>query len=386
MSEPAPAALRHALREVIGRCLYGVDVNPMAVELCKVSLWMEAVEPGKPLDFLDHHIKCGNSLLGRDARRCWGRACPTRRSSRYGRRQGGGARDQASQQEGARGPARAAFPGERAAAWQPRRGLSAADRDARGHSRAGPRQAARVRAAGRAVGLRERRGSTPTPGAPRSSGRWMRATRATPPLRASYAGWSRVHGVRAFPERRRCAASAGEQRFFHWHLEFPDVFDGSEDEGFDCVLGNPPWERSSCRRRSSSPRARPRSPTRPTAPRASGSSTRCRRPTLRSTRRFSRRRAGAEAQSKFLRDSGRFPLTARGDINIYSVFAENDRHLIAPRGRAGIIVPTGIATDDTNKTFFGDLVAHRALASLYDFENRRRHYSLACMAATSSAC
>ena len=52
------------LRDVIGHCVYGVDINPMAVELCKVSLWMEALEPGKPLSFLDHHIQCGNSLLG----------------------------------------------------------------------------------------------------------------------------------------------------------------------------------------------------------------------------------------------------------------------------------------------------------------------------------
>lgn len=62
--EPTPAAVRHALRDVIGHCIYGVDINPMAVELCKVSLWMEALEPGKPLSFLDHHVQCGNSLLG----------------------------------------------------------------------------------------------------------------------------------------------------------------------------------------------------------------------------------------------------------------------------------------------------------------------------------
>lgn len=62
--EPAPAAVRVALRDVIGHCLYGVDVNPMAAELCRVSLWMEALVPGKPLTFLDHHIQVGNSLLG----------------------------------------------------------------------------------------------------------------------------------------------------------------------------------------------------------------------------------------------------------------------------------------------------------------------------------
>ena len=62
--EPSPQGLRTALRDVVTHCLYGIDVNPMAVELCKVSLWMEAVEPGKPLGFLEHHIVCGNSLLG----------------------------------------------------------------------------------------------------------------------------------------------------------------------------------------------------------------------------------------------------------------------------------------------------------------------------------
>ncbi|WP_428938701.1 Eco57I restriction-modification methylase domain-containing protein [Fontivita pretiosa] len=62
--EPAPESIQHALRDVVGRCIYGVDVNPMAVELCKINLWLEALEPGRPLSFLDHHIRCGNSLLG----------------------------------------------------------------------------------------------------------------------------------------------------------------------------------------------------------------------------------------------------------------------------------------------------------------------------------
>jgi hypothetical protein len=55
---------RHALRDVVRSCLYGVDRNPMAVELTKVALWIETVEPGKPLGFLDANIRCGDSLLG----------------------------------------------------------------------------------------------------------------------------------------------------------------------------------------------------------------------------------------------------------------------------------------------------------------------------------
>ena len=63
-TQPSPESSRAALREVVGRCLYGIDINPMAVELCKVSLWLESNTPGKPLGFLDHRIVYGNSLLG----------------------------------------------------------------------------------------------------------------------------------------------------------------------------------------------------------------------------------------------------------------------------------------------------------------------------------
>ncbi len=62
--QPSPAALREATRDAIKNCIYGVDLNPLAVELCKVALWLEAHSPGEPLNFLDHHIKCGNAIVG----------------------------------------------------------------------------------------------------------------------------------------------------------------------------------------------------------------------------------------------------------------------------------------------------------------------------------
>lgn len=62
--QPSPSAFRTAIRDVIRECIYGVDLNPLAVELCKVALWLEAHSPGEPLNFLDHHIKCGNSIVG----------------------------------------------------------------------------------------------------------------------------------------------------------------------------------------------------------------------------------------------------------------------------------------------------------------------------------
>ena len=62
--QPSPTAFRAAVRDVICECIYGVDLNPLAVELCKVALWLEAHNPGQPLNFLDHHIKCGNAIVG----------------------------------------------------------------------------------------------------------------------------------------------------------------------------------------------------------------------------------------------------------------------------------------------------------------------------------
>jgi gamma-glutamylcyclotransferase (GGCT)/AIG2-like uncharacterized protein YtfP len=62
--QPSPKAFRAAVRDVICECIYGVDLNPLAVELCKVALWLEAHNPGRPLNFLDHHIKCGNAIVG----------------------------------------------------------------------------------------------------------------------------------------------------------------------------------------------------------------------------------------------------------------------------------------------------------------------------------
>lgn len=83
----------------------------------------------------------------------------------------------------------------------------------------------------------------------------------------------------------------------------------------------------------------------------------------------------AEAQSKFIREGGRFPLTAVGDINTYAVFAEITRSLINDNGRVGVIVPTGIATDMTTKNFFENLINTHNLVSLYDFENREHLFS-----------
>ncbi len=206
-----------------------------------------------------------------------------------------------------------------------------------------------------------------------------------------------------YDEIRRLAQ---QYQFFHWHLAFPDVFrpvigawkaeesgiGRRESEalcplpaphsplptphsphctgGFDFVLGNPPWERIKlqeqewfAQRRPDIAKARNAAERRKLIAQLAEQD-----PAL--YRAFLEDRRQAEGESHFVRNSGRYPLCGRGDVNTYMLFAELNRALINPTGRVGCIVPSGIATDDTTKLFFQDLVDQRSLVSLYDFENR----------------
>lgn len=157
---------------------------------------------------------------------------------------------------------------------------------------------------------------------------------------------------------------------FHWRLAFPDVFGAASRGGFDAVLGNPPWEQVQ-------PEEKKFFATRaPDIAEAAGAR---RKRMIAALSRDDPQLADEwtqfvqliERSGKFMREGDRFPLTARGKLNLYSLFAEQFRTMLAPTGRAGVIVPTGIATDDSNKAFFAENVDRASLAALYDFENRR---------------
>jgi len=152
-----------------------------------------------------------------------------------------------------------------------------------------------------------------------------------------------------------------------WQTTFPDVFKAG---GFDCVIGNPPWERIKQQKREFFAWV-PEILLEPNAQKArelietlSNS-----RPEL--YQRWQAALLGSESLSKYLRTSERYELTAKGDVNTYMVFAELARKLVAPTGRVGLLVPSGIATDDTTKHFFADIMEKQSLVALYDFENRK---------------
>ena len=184
---------------------------------------------------------------------------------------------------------------------------------------------------------------------------------------------------------------------FHWPLEISrSIFARG---GFDVVVGNPPWERIKLQEQEF---FASRSPEIATAPnkaarqklidalaKAERDSAEGR---LLADFRFAKR--AAEASSEFVRGSGRYPLTGTGDVNTYALFAEHFFRLTRGEGRAGVIVPTGIATDITTSPFFGHLVACAKLSALFSFYEIRRWFKgtddrkpfcILCMGATTSA-
>lgn len=380
--EPSPAALRTALRDIVGHCLYGVDINPMAVELCKVALWMEAVEPGKPLSFLDHHVRCGNSLLGAtpklladgipdeafkpiegDDKR---EVTALRKKNREQRKGQLGLLDDDD---------KPMCYGELAESI---RGLDAIDdltivgvheKESRfGHLAESPeyRRARLAADAWCAAFVWRKTGEAPYAITHDTFLHVSRSPESTPP-----------------EVRHEIERLAAQYQFFHWHIAFPDVFRAPEHAapendltgwsgGFDVVLGNPPWERIKIQEKEWFASSRPDIANAPNsaARRRLIDALATEDPTLHRAYLDDSRKA--EGESHFVRSSEHYPLCGRGDVNTYAVFAELKRSLISNRGRVGCIVPSGIATDDTTKWFFADLVSSKALSSLYSFWETRR--------------
>lgn len=383
--EPSPEAIRHALREVVGRCLYGVDINPMAVELCKVSLWMEALEPGKPLSFLDYHIQQGNSLLGTTPS-LMGAGIPDEafkpiegdeRSycSEYKRRN----RDER------KGFKRLLY--EELAPWERLGNVVAGLMDIENLD---DQAIANVREQERRYAALVNSNDYRFNGLLLADA-WCAAfvwkKRKDPEL--PYPITEEVYrNIEKNPftvanswMENEILQLARQYQFFHWHLRFPTVFrlatNGEKPRtnfagwmgGFDVVLGNPPWERIKLQEREWFAERRPDIANAPNAAaRARMIAVLAKEDPLVHGAFLDARRM-AEGESHLVRDSGRYPLCGRGDINTYAIFAEDMRGIINSHGRVGCIVPSGIATDDTTKFFFQDLMESGTLVSLYDFEN-----------------
>jgi hypothetical protein len=366
--EPTPESLRLAIRDVITHCIYGVDKNPLAVDLCKVALWIEGHAKDKPLTFLDHRIRCGDSLVG--------------------------VMDLNVLNDGIPDEAFAAVEGDDKSVA---RSIKKRNKEEREGQRSLPFETAKE-----LKDLRDYLGALsqipddkPDNIRKKSEAYQNLHSLGTKWWRDQTACniWTAAFFIELTPENERenriptyeilmsyIDSGAADARttgyswllaqrhaFFHWPLEFPEVF---VQGGFDVVLGNPPWEILELEEQEffASLDAEIAK-----APNKAARSTLIRKlpeTNLALWREYKEALHTADALNKYLRQCDRFPLTARGRTNTYSVFAELASGLINVNARVGIVVPTGIATDDTNKFFFAHLVEKEKLASLYDFENR----------------
>ncbi len=316
LSDADRAATR---RLIAGRCLFGVDRNPMAVQLAQLSVWLATLAADRPLSFLDHHLVAGNSLVG---------ASPLDVLAR----------------PPARGRPPAPLPLDALFDWSDalvsvrarRHDIETTRDDSADIVREKETTLARVM---RDPGLTKWKAACDLwclgwmPGAPdrplyhalldRCLGRATVTTRAI----------DTAH--------QRLIARAHGMGCFHWPLEFPEVFLDAggrprPDAGFDAVVGNPPWEML---------RADPR------------------------------RDAAAVDEGaslvRFARDSGVYGWQGRGHANQCQLFVERALHVTRPGGRIGLIVPASLLGDEGSETLRRGLIGANQLDRVTVFDNRR---------------
>ena len=325
----------------------------MAAELCRVGLWLEALEPGKPLSFLDRHIRVGNSLLGAtpelieagvpdhafkpiqgdDKGTCSAFRKRNKTERKFGQRDFGFIAESEQEYDSLASRSRSI------------------DHAPDGTLEDIRRKDAQFRRMQKSEDYRHAQQVADVWCAAFVWPKWSDAVDAltTDTLRRLREDPSALAPAQA----EETARIADQYQFFHWHLAFPEVFASG---GFDCVLGNPPWEHTELKEkewfagrhtgivnaRTGAERKRLIAALRREDPSLYAS--------------YADALREHDGLSHLLRNTGRFPRGARGRINLYAVFADGMRNLVNDRGRAGCVLPTGIATDDSTKLFFQDVV------------------------------
>ena len=410
---PASLDYRQALREVISRCVYAVDYNPDAVELCKVVLWIEGYCAGKPLSFLDHHIRCGNSVLGVSDLQMLIDGVPDKALT---------AEDKDTlkalkkmNQEAIKavngGSDNGQLPGlensfgvENMTAAQ----IGLADNirfinhlpeDTLEEEIIKQERwkelmdSARVDCLRRACDiytyafyktvkhyeiLKENggvNGNLLLEAEVPYTKTVMRALQEIDAMECLEKGKPLPTYYRQLSSdfKTEVRRMADEQRFFHWCVEFPEVF--AANKGFDVMCGNPPWDKIKVEDKKWF-----ESHGRADIVNAGTASQRKKAiaelPTTDSIlySEYTKALSDAESLSRFVRFAGRFNLTATGDIDLYPMFAE--LCLSFSKEAWGLVMPTGIAVNDSNKAFFSKLIDENRLVSLYDFENREKLFEI----------
>jgi hypothetical protein len=386
--EPAAAVLRDAMRDVVARCIYGVDLNDLAIEVAKVALWLEALTPGKPFAFLDHHLKVGNSLLGTTPKLLAGNIPDSAFVVLDGDDKPHTAklksRNKAERQHADRQAA-----GQLTFDIIGTLDISTVDIAKRAHALddGASDSIADIRA--RADAWRRLDADPELRNARLVHDAWCTAfVQAKTPAAGRGLTYAIIQQIRqdanlVSPQTMALIENAARQyRFFHWHLEFPGVFTvpdpGASDinsvtgwqGGFSCMVGNPPWERIKIQEKEYFRAAgRDDIGDAPTASIRGRLIANLEHEDASLLRLYTIAQRVATATAHFLSKSGYAPFSGRGDINVAYVFVESMRRVLHQEGRVGVLVPTGLATDSTMQDFFGNLISTRTMVSLRDFRN-----------------
>ena len=353
---------RHIIRRmVLKRCVFGVDKNPMAVELAKVALWLHTFTVGAPLSFLDHHLRCGDSLFG-----AWARGGIDKAIDYGGPLLLHGSVTQAERSALGMQTIEELTDAEIAEAHR------SAETFAQVEEATAPLDA--VLSLVHAIDwleVKDRDGRT----ALESFFGGLLGDPIEIALGQAEVSAERPESAHFAELLRKARHLVDEERFLNWQAAFPGVWtnwqSASPEGGFDAVIGNPPWDRMklqqvewfATRRReiALAPRAADRK-------RMIAALEQAGDPLAQDYALASER---ATAAARMARSGGDYPLLSGGDLNLYSLFVERAMSLVKRDGMVGLLTPSGIASDKTAARFFKGVATEGRLKALYDFENKK---------------
>ena len=363
--------MRIIRRMVLKRCIYGVDKNPLTVELAKVSLWLHSFTVGAPLSFLDHHLRCGDALVGLRVSEA------TKELNRLG---GLFASPAIAGAEAATGDmqrieemsdADIAEVRESASLFQEVEGTTADLRSLLDFLNGMRWQTAGMKVKDRKTfELPLARILEPEPAKAYdllTKGPGEQDTAAPDDEQTSLPAFRQLWN--------EAKAIAEDEIFLHWEAAFPGVWQGWQDArpqgGFDAVIGNPPWDRIKLQEIEWFATRAPELALAPTAAARKAGIQEMRKSGAALASDYDAAKERAEKLGKLVRSSGDYPLLGGGDINLYSLFVERALSLVRPDGMVGLLTPSGIYADKTAAEFFKSVSTGGRIANLYDFENRR---------------
>ena len=375
------------VRMGLKRCIYGVDLNPMAVELAKMSLWLHSFTVGAPLSFLDHHLRCGDALVGAwlaesadDVQKSTGALAGHVFAAVTTAAEGIRAIEQLGDADIAEVKESGELYRSMQATIEPvRRMLSffsglrwtAAGTNNRPLALGKPKQL------GKQIG--EENAAALEWWASQDYNNLVRLVQDGPDALTDADQAAEGFDSSGFDSFgvlwRRTQNLATERRMLHWELDFPGVFSEWHPRagGFDAVIGNPPWERVKMQDVEwFAPETR-----RPDIAKATPAS--LRKDMIAQLRAdadplyddYSDALHSADTMLQYGRASGDYPLLGGGDTNLYRLFMERAKTLTAEGGVMALLTPSGIYGDRSAASFFGEVVGAKRLLALYDFENRR---------------